>query len=445
MIDRIARDYLPAALLVLGLLLGGSSSGGALANAVLQILTLLAASLVFLTYQGRRFPRALAGIVLLICALPLIQLIPLPPSLWTELPAREPIRRGFELASQPLPWLPLTLDQDATLAVIVALIPAGAMLVVTLSASARGLVLAMWGALLIAGCSVLLGLAQRLAGEGGGLQVYDLTNPGMAVGLFANRNHLGTLLVMAMPLATVLLVDLQRRWLVFAALAFLGLGAALTGSDAALLLALGVGGLCLISVLAWPRARRVWLALVLVAVTFVAAAAVWQVRQDSTADTPGVAEQHRPFIVGTTMRAAADHFPVGSGGGSFPRIYPRYEDPGQASPEYVSHAHSDYAEVLLEYGLPGGLAIAAVIGWLGYAALGLWRSPAMAGSAWAGLVMLGVALAHSLVDYPLRTAAIAMLAAFAAGLLHRTEPRPSDPLGGNHEHPADEGHARFSL
>ncbi len=382
---------------------------------------------------------------MLICALPLIQLVPLPPSLWTELSGRDEIRRGFELANLPLPWLPLTLDQDATLGVVVALVPAVAMLVVALAASPRGLMLAMWSALLVAGGSVLLGLAQSVAGEGSGLQPYELTNPGMAVGLFANRNHLATLLVMAMPIATVLLAGSRRPWLVIAVLAVLGLGAALTGSDAGLLLALGVGGLCLLSLVAWPRARLAWLALALAVVTFAAAAAVWHVRQEGAANAPEVVEQQRPFILGTTLRAAAEHFPAGSGGGTFPLIYPRYEDPGEASPQYVSHAHNDYAEVALEYGLAGILAMAAVIGWLGQVALGLRRNPPATGPALAGLLMLGTVLAHSLVDYPLRTAAIAMLAAFAARLLYCTDlGRPAVRESGTpwRDEP---GHASFSL
>lgn len=87
------------------------------------------------------------------------------------------------------------------------------------------------------------------------------------------------------------------------------------------------------------------------------------------------------------------------------------------SSEYVNHAHGDALEILLEHGVAGVLLAAGVVVW--WAA----RSRALIGRrdadplALAGAAMLAIALIHSLVDYPLRTSAIAVVAAMAAGLL----------------------------
>jgi O-antigen ligase len=137
----------------------------------------------------------------------------------------------------------------------------------------------------------------------------------------------------------------------------------------------------------------------------------------------GVVEQHRPFLVAKTLRAARDNLPFGAGGGSFPSVYPAYEQPSGVSPEYANHAHCDYAEVLLDYGLPGALIVIAVLGWWLARVRALWcvAGPCDAADplARAGMVIVGLALAHSVVDYPLRTAAIAVVTAFAAALAAR--------------------------
>ncbi len=64
----------------------------------------------------------------------------------------------------------------------------------------------------------------------------------------------------------------------------------------------------------------------------------------------------RARIAAATLRAAIDFLPLGSGLGTFMDVFARYQA-GTVS-GFVDHAHNDYAEALLELGLPGVVVIA---------------------------------------------------------------------------------------
>ena len=99
--------YICATTLVGCLLLGGSATGGLLFDAILQLLAvpLLLGSLWRLAdaQQGLRQWRR----ILLFCAalvlLPLLQLVPLPPSIWTALPNRSFEAAAFEALGGDVP------------------------------------------------------------------------------------------------------------------------------------------------------------------------------------------------------------------------------------------------------------------------------------------------------------------------------------------------------
>jgi O-antigen ligase len=419
-VNRLAApDWLAPALLLCAVVLGGSSSGGLWANLLLQWLCAILLLWLIAVRITLPVPHALLMLGGAAIALPMIQLIPLPPSLWTLLPERTFVAEGFGLAGIALPWMPISLDPDATLAVLAALLVPAAGLATFVASSRRSLHLALLSLTGAALASMLLGLAQQLAGEGTMLQPYALTNPGKATGLFANRNHLATLLVITIPIAVLLSCEPGKRIRAAVLVVVLAGGVVLTGSKAGMGLALIAAAVSLAWIPAPARARSAWLALLSAGAVLGAAGGLWLAL---TADTPapGGDEQQRPFIIATTLQAARDHFPVGTGGGSFLRVYQHYEDPAQASPQYRNHAHNDFAEVLLEYGAPGALLILIVIGWWTRQAFAAWRGggPGCA-EARAGVIMLGVLFAHSAVDYPLRTGALALLATAAAVLATR--------------------------
>ena len=95
--------YLCAVVIVASLILGGGTRGGFLSDAILQLLAipLLLVSLwrMFEVPLTRQMQLAL-WFCLAIAVLPLIQLIPLPPWLWTALPNRQPSAETFAILGQ---------------------------------------------------------------------------------------------------------------------------------------------------------------------------------------------------------------------------------------------------------------------------------------------------------------------------------------------------------
>ena len=124
MSDRLRGSIIPAYVL-LCLLLGGSTQG----VWRIMILQLLAVALVALAAAApRREPltgpgRTLLSLVALTLGLFVVQLIPLPPGVWTSLTGREAVTEGFASLGYALPWLPLSLAPYDTLAAALALLP----------------------------------------------------------------------------------------------------------------------------------------------------------------------------------------------------------------------------------------------------------------------------------------------------------------------------------
>ena len=139
---------------------------------------------------------------------------------------------------------------------------------------------------------------------------------------------------------------------------------------------------------------------------------------------PDTLQDDRPILAHTTIEAATAYIPFGSGVGTFVPVYAMFEKPENVGDTYVNHAHNDVLEVWLETGV-FGLALAALfVVWLTRRSLAIWRSPPPPHASdldWSlarGATMIPLLLLiHSVFDYPLRTAAIMAVMAFACALL----------------------------
>ena len=74
----------------------------------------------------------------------------------------------------------------------------------------------------------------------------------------------------------------------------------------------------------------------------------------------------------------------------------------------MNHAHNDYLEIIFEGGLLAGLALASYLVLLSVRLV----EARVNGMQKAALMAIGFLLVHSLVDYPMRTLAIAMVFAY---------------------------------
>ena len=110
--------------------------------------------------------------------------------------------------------------------------------------------------------------------------------------------------------------------------------------------------------------------------------------------------------------------------GSFRSVYQLYEDPARVTDTYVIHAHNDYVELALETGVPGIFLLVLFLAWWGRAS---WRAWRLDGGAYARAASIasGAILVHSLVDFPLRTAAISTVFAMCLALLVQRTQAPA--------------------
>lgn len=433
------RTYLPSAFLLLALLLGGGTLGGPLANLLLQILA-VAVIIALALFGGRDHERTAAErsldrLFLLAAWLFALSLVPLPPALWTLLPGRDTLAQGFRLIGEPLPWLPLSMTPADTLWSGLSLVPLAAIAMLVRRAPAEAGRAMIATILLFAATSALLGIAQFLAGRESALYLFAVTNRGFAVGFFANANHLASLCAAAIPLAAVYFgtgssgrrARGSRKWEKVGLIALFDVlmltACWLTDSFAGL--ALCAAGLAASPVLFGSinvRPTLFWAGSA-ASIAAIVAAFAFAVAQPGT--MAAGASQHgtdRATIYPRALSAMADHMPVGSGLGSFARVYPAYEDPARVTYVYANHAHSDLIEWLSETGVAGGLLLLALAGWV---ILWVARSfefstsaSRVARAAFVALTLMGL---HSLVDYPLRTAALATMAVAMLALIARLD------------------------
>lgn len=418
------------------LVLGGASGrgAGALANGLLQVLAVL----VIIAFAWRRratFSRPAKQLMSLVMAFLLfflISLVPLPGSLWAVLPGRDAIANGYRLLNMELPALPLTLSWQNSLASILWLLPPTAMFLLTLQASPAQRTRMIWVALGLMGVSIVLGVAQLLGGSDSALYFYAITNSFNPVGFFANTNHLATLLVCGLPLVGCLAgrahsgksSKAQRHSIVIIATAIgilLVAGIGITGSQAGFGLALpaALAAFIIYRKAATGKVGRGWAGgLIALFLLFVGLALAGPLNRESLSEETSGAPSSRAYLAATTVKAIKDFLPVGSGLGTFQEVYRTYDDPNLISQEYTNHAHNDYLELVLELGVAGALLILAFLFWWIAQSLSAWKASYQgAGIARAGSVIIFVVLMHSLVDYPLRTSAIAALFALACAFL----------------------------
>ena len=423
------RQAVAPAYLFLCIVLGGSAQG-IFSNLALQLAGVGIIAWALLTripLKDSRPARQLGWLASAAATLVLLQLLPLPPVVWSHLPGRQFIVDGFRLLGQPLPWMPLSLAPADTIATAMAMVPPLAMLALILRLGAyrdSWLLIALLCATFI---SVALGVLQIQNG-GTGPYLYPLANLGTASGLFANANHMATLLLISIPFLVALgarryrrLSNAKDRLLTVT----LGSGAAIVvllgiftnQSLALLVIGAPVVGAAALQLIPPGRVRLGRLAAML-GLLLLAGSAALAVMVSSGMSTPNQSSVTiRAEIWKHSTEAIRDYGLAGSGVGTFPSIYPHYEDPATVERTYVNHAHNDYMEIVLETGLPGGVLLLLFLAWWGSRAVAIWRSPNAAELARAACIASAAILLHSLVDYPLRTAAIATAMAMALALM----------------------------
>lgn len=382
--------------------------------------------------------RALIWFAAALFGLCIVQLIPLPPALWTALPGREIVVEIDAAAGLAGTWRPLSLDPHGTWNALYSLfVPLAALLLaLPLTREERFATLVLVLALGLS--SGLLGLLQVSGGRNGGLYLYRITTPGYASGLFANRNHQATLLATLLPMLAIFswvgvrtLDQARLRWaLSLAAGSVLVPLLLVTGSRSGF--ALGLLGLLSVpflyrrreldDVAARQRRHRSMLIpvsaaavaislLTLITVLFARAEAISRVL------APDQGNDLRFKFWGPIAELAARNFPFGTGLGSFDPVFRLNEPDRLLEPTYFNHAHNDWLEIALTGGIGAiALAILALI-WWSAKTLRAWRGDGsmrdVAFARMGSIILMMMALA-SVTDYPLRVPSMMCVAVIAA-------------------------------
>nr|WP_294811017.1 O-antigen ligase family protein [uncultured Sphingomonas sp.] len=413
-------------------LAGGASRPDALGQVVVRSVSWAILVIAILFGPRPSFGTAKPILIFLILALglALMQLLPLPPTLWQALPGRSLLAEAASASGQPQPWRQWSMAPSVTLNAASSLVvPFVTLLLISqLTESER---FTMPGILLFfVGASAIVAMLQFSSLGYNNIFVND--TPGTVSGTFANRNHFALLLSIGCLLAPVWAVMPKRkllwRTILAGGLVLLFLLMILgTGSRAGLALGtIGVSLGLLISARAIRRALTRYpswafpamMAGILgtialgVLVSVVAGRAVSIDRMVAMDQGQDMRMRGLP----TVLAMIREYFPAGTGLGTFDPIFRLHEPTALLKPTYFNHAHNDFLEVVLTAGLPGLLLLVAALGWWAWASFRAWRTWGEGAEVLPklGSTALLLVLFASVFDYPARTPTIMALVVIAA-------------------------------
>lgn len=345
----------------------------------------------------------------------LLQLVPLPPSLWAALPGRE------FLLSAPLSqetWRPWSLAPSTTINAASSLIvPVATLyLVSAIPQDERAWLPAiLLGAIFL---SMLVGLLQFSGFIIDNSFIND--SRGSVGGTFANRNHFALFLGLGCLIAPVWAFTGKQAagWRAPVALALITLFTLTilaTGSRAGILT--GLLALALGLALCWNDVRRalrgaprwVFPTLIVAIIGVIATLVLVSIAADRAESVRRVFEMYpgqdaRARGLPTVLSMISTYFPTGAGFGGFDPIFRLHEPFSLLKPSYFNHAHNDFLEVVLDGGLPALLVLLVAIGWYVIASIRVWRrSGRHSVLPKLGSAILFLVFVASAFDYPVRT------------------------------------------
>ncbi len=460
--------YLSGAVLSAALVTGGGTHVGFLSDVVLQFLAIpLLCIALWPAFSQKSAQRKNARLALwagvIVGLVSALQLIPFHLDYWSGVSRLLPSSSGGFPAVQATHTLSLTPEASwaAALSLIVPLSVFTAAVQLTHGQRIRlCFLLAGLGAV-----SLTLGFLQVAQGPASGLRFFELTNPSEAVGFFANRNHFAALLYVTLVLAALWLwmtADAALRQGAFgnrSALWLAAAGAFLVADTAGLAMARSRAGIALaivalvgIVLIALKENRpterkhrrlstsRISLAAALFAVLFAAQFGLGSMLSRFGGDP---LEDLRLTLNQTTFETALKTLPFGTGLGSFTRVYATVEKKENAFDGFANRAHNDAAELLLETGVLGAVLLLGFLAWYAKCTYRAWTTrqsehpSAELMLERAASLIIALLLLHSLVDYPLRTAALATVFSFFFAVLAAPAIATAAPNGGNEsERPA---------
>lgn len=412
---------------------GGASRADVLGQSVVRfsawsIIVVAILTLPRVDWRAIREPTIILGAAALLVTL---QLVPLPPSIWTALPGRALLAEAAFLTGIEQPWRPLSISPSGTSNALASMIVPAAVLVLASNITrAQHWQIAIF-IVALAAAGTVLGVLQF---SGANFANPLINTPrGHVAGNFANRNHFALFLAIGCVLALAWSSRVDgARWMAGVALGLLVLFILMTlgtGSRSGVVLA--VAGILLAVIAYRDQARRKIAALntrlampFVVISTGIIAALIWLSIKLDRADSFNraanleIEADLRWQIWPVAIDMVAHYFPAGTGFGTFDQAFRISEPDSILRQSYINLAHNDWLQILLDGGIVASIMLGFALVWF------VWRSS----QAWccgkpqtsfhvlarAGSIMIILIFAASVTDYPSRTPFIMALMALAA-------------------------------
>jgi O-antigen ligase len=392
------------------------------------------------TSRRRAKPSPLVFVMATAVVLTALQLAPLPGGLAASIdPIGQELRRDGELLfGEASSWTPLSRDPAGTSHGLAYLLILGGAALLALRIAAfneHGRFTVVAAVALTGALAALVTAIHELIGA---TALYGFYRPAFAtpllLGPLLNPNHLGCLFAMS-AVASAGLVFHERQPVsvrAFWALCAAGLVAAtLTTLSRGATVALLAGGFVLVATLIGQRMRgredtaappRLTLNALAIGVVAMCGLALVvytsgrgvseQLRATSGAEWSQPGSKYGAWRSAGQLIAEVPWLGIGRGAfeSSFTRIHP------QSSKVTYSHPENEYVQAVVEWGLPGALVLAGLVGWLAVAAARRWRMGAVTSAALAGATVVAV---QSVVDFGLELPGIGVpVVALLASLVY---------------------------
>ena len=454
-----------SAVVALALVAGGGPNSGFYGDVAIQILSVpLLMTALWPAFGGdgdRKKSARVALAVCSVCALVVfIQVCPLPFDVWAGRKVLLPDGDETRFGAYHPGWSTLSITPQATWAAAVSLLVPLSVFASVMQLDFRRRMHLCWLLLGMGAISLALGFLQVAQGPDSALRFYEDTSA-EALGFFGNRNHFAAFLNVTLILSALWLMRTMEAfwdgrtlksstvvWFTAAAASLVAIvaGQMLVRSRSGAILAIAALAALSLTMLTRRLARnrpgqfkrknnaRAPLAVAVFAAVFALQVGLGRIIERFETD---MADDLRIPLNVTTFETAFKALPFGTGLGSFVPVYATVEKSEDAISAFANRAHDDFAEILLETGLLGaGLAIFFLV-WLVRRFNAAWRQPNFDEDPRQSLLLRGstliliLLLAHSLVDYPLRTTALSAVFAIFCGFLaapryapFREEPKP---------------------
>lgn len=396
--------YLLGSVLFISLLIGGGTASGLYTDTLIEVAAIISAAAIFSQTSDQAIPRSVLLLLVFAVALVILQIVPLPAAIFNGL-RPELLLADSRLAGENR-FRFVSVGVGRTIESLLYLVASAAFFLSVLRLRTEQVQALLPFFFMGVICNGLAGAIQYSLSDD--VAIEGLLPFTINAGLFANQNHFSALLFVSIPF--VVYYGLFRGHLLSGTLGLVALLLLLlaAGSRAGVLIGLAITVLSVVFLSARSRMSGLSILAIFIGLSVYTIGAWTKIDADVIDPDFGRGEFAR-----TTLEGIKENLATGVGFGNFQKTYQIYEKEGMIFKQYVNHAHNDYLEIAFEGGVAAILLMAFYFILLFATLFRIRRDPLQK----AAFLSVSFLLIHSLVDYPLRTEALAMTFAYMNAII----------------------------